>query len=96
MIGYWDEKPVVKTSHPEVMATAFVKPDGAFIAVGNFSWKKQSVTLDIDWKALGLDPSKVEIFMPEIEEFQSAQTLTPSSRISIDVKRGVVVIVKKK
>ena len=54
------------------------------------------MTLDIDWKALGLDPSKVEIFMPEIEEFQSAQTLTPSSRISIDVKRGVVVIVKKK
>ncbi len=96
MIGYWDEKPVVKTSHPEVKATAFVKPDGAFIAVGNFSWKKQNVALDIDWKALSLDPAKVEIYMPEIEEFQAAQKLAPASRIPIDIKRGVVVMVKKK
>ena len=95
MVGYWADKPVVATSHPEVKATAFVKDGGVLIAVGNFSWKKQSVALDIDWKALGLDPSKVEISIPEIEEFQSAQKLTPTSRISIDVKRGVVVLVKK-
>lgn len=96
MIGYWDEEPVVATSHPEVKATAFVKEDGALIAVGNFSWKKQNIALEIDWKALGLDPSKVEIYMPEIEEFQSAQQLTPKSRIAIDIKRGCIVIVKRK
>ena len=95
MIGYWDDKPVVECSHPEVKATAFVKDDGLLIAVGNFSWKKQNVTLKIDWEALGLKEQEVEIYMPEIEEFQSAQKLTPTSRISIDVKRGVVVLVKK-
>jgi hypothetical protein len=34
--------------------------------------------------------------MPEIEEFQAAQKLTSASRIPIDIKRGVVVVVKKK
>ena len=96
MIGYWDDKPVVECSHPEVKATAFVKDDGLLIAVGNFSWKKQSVSLSIDWEALGLKEQEVEIYMPEIEEFQPAQKLTPQSRIEIDIKRGVVVIVKKK
>ena len=96
MIGYWDDKPVVECSHPEVKATAFVKDDGLLIAIGNFLWKRQSVSLSIDWEALGLREQEVEIYMPEIEEFQPAQKLTPQSRITIDIKRGVVVVVKKK
>ena len=96
MVGYWDEKPIVTTSHPEVKATAFVKEDGAMIAVGNFSTSKQTVRLNIDWKSLGLNPAEVEFNIPEIEEFQTAQEFSHIRPITIDPKRGNIIVIKKR
>ncbi len=96
MIGYWAENPIVTTSHPEVKATTYVKEDGAMIAVGNFSENKQTVKLDIDWKSLGLNPTEVEIHIPEIEAFQTTQSFNYMNPITIDPKRGNIIIITKK
>ena len=96
MIGYWDENPIVTTSHPEVKATAFVKEDEVMIAVGNFSTNRQTVRLNIDWKSLGLNPTEVEINIPEIEEFQTSQEFNLANPISIDSKRGNIIVIKKR
>ena len=88
MIGYWDEHPAVTTDSPEVKATAFVRDGRALVALGNFAKEPRSVMLSIDWKSLGLDPSKAKIEARPIQGFQEGRTFAAGEAISMPAKRG--------
>ena len=88
MIGYWDEHPAVTTDSPEVKATAFVREGRTLVALGNFAKEPRSVRLSIDWKRLGLDPSKAKIEARPIQGFQDGRTFAAGETISIPAKRG--------
>ena len=77
MKGWWVPDTPVRTDRPGVLATTYVKPGRALVAVA--SWEKEpvDVALTIDWKALGLDPSRARIAAPAIEGFQPAGVLRP-------------------
>jgi hypothetical protein len=88
MIGYWDEHPAVTTDSPDVKATAFVRDGRTLVALGNFAKEPRSVRLSIDWKRLGLDPSKVKIEARPIQGFQEGHTFAAGEAISMSAKSG--------
>jgi hypothetical protein len=102
MIGWWDTKCPVKTGHKEVMATVYKNKGYAVIALG--SWAKPCVggwadwpnmiKLQIDWKALGLDPKKVKLYAPEIKDFQPEKKFEVTEEIPVDFGKGWLLVVK--
>jgi hypothetical protein len=88
MIGYWDEACPVTTNHPDVKATAYVRPGKVLISIGNFDTQDRTVRLQIDWKKLGLDPAKVKIEAPQVENFQENRTFAVDEPISVKSKEG--------
>ena len=64
MIGYWDKDCPVKTNHPNVKATVYVKAKQTLISIGNFDDNDQKIKLIFDWKALGLNPENVTLKAP--------------------------------
>ncbi len=83
MIGYWDESCPVKTDHPQVLATIYRKKRKTLVALA--SWAKEPVSchLDINWKALGLDPAKSHLVAYHIPGFQHAALFSPGDAIPI-------------
>ncbi|MNU00637.1 hypothetical protein D3C72_2438170 [compost metagenome] len=50
--------------------------------------------LNIDWKKLGIDPSKATITAPEVANFQPAQTFTAKDELPVSKGKGWLLIVK--
>lgn len=96
MIGYWDKECPVQTDNKNVKATVYLKANQTLISIGNFDDKDQGVTLSFDWKALGLDPTKVIVEAPEVKDFQEAKTFKLNDVISVKSKQGWLLILKEK
>jgi len=52
------------------------------------------VKLSIDWAKLGLDPSKVTLHAPAIENFQQETTWKPGDEIVVPKGKGLLIIAK--
>lgn len=96
MLGYWDEDCPVRTSDPEVKATAYVKADQVLVSVGNFSNQDKTVTLSFDWNALGMRPDQVTLEKPEVADFQTAGSLQLQAPIPVKSKEGFLLLLKRK
>ena len=96
MKGYWRDDCPVKTSHPNVKATAYLKPGKMLISLGNFDEQDQTVKLIFNWKALGMTPEKVVLSAPEIKNFQPAETFGINDKIQIKSKKGWLLILETK
>lgn len=94
MKGWWDENSPVITSDDEVKATAFVRKDSVLISIGNFSSEEKQITLNIDWKGIGIKKDRAVCIFPEIENFQNAGTWSPDAGITVPAKEGVIVIIR--
>jgi hypothetical protein len=94
MIGYWNEHPVVRTTDPTVLATAYVKKGKTLISIASWAPNPVKIKLSIDWKALKLDPAKVKLIAPKVEKFQPAQTFQPEDSIPVSPEKGWLLIVR--
>jgi len=94
MIGYWDNNCPVTCSNALVKATLFKGAGISIIAVGNWSQKNQSVSLSVDWAKLGLDPSKVEIFIPQVKNFQDDQRSISLKNLIIPGGKGYLIVLR--
>jgi hypothetical protein len=94
MLGYWNPACPVRADHPDVLATAYVKPGRALISLA--SWAKETVRchLQIDWKALGLDPANARLTAPAIPGFQPQARFTPAEAISVEPGRGWLLLLE--
>ena len=92
MKGWWQSDAPVTTSDAEVKATAFIKNGKTLVALGNFSTSNKTVTLTVDWNALGLDPAKADFFAPVSAGFQSQAIYQPGATITLTAKRGLLLI----
>lgn len=95
MIGYWVPDCPVKTDNPKVLATVFTKDGEAMVSLA--SWAKADVTihLNIDWKYLGLNPSRIEIIAPPIKDFQSSAKYKADEAIRVDSGKGLILLMKE-
>lgn len=94
MRGYWDPACPIRTDSPEVLATAYIRPGRALVAVASWAKAPAKVQLQIDWPALGLDPKKTTCRAPAIENFQPAAVFDPGSGIPVDPGKGWMLILE--
>jgi hypothetical protein len=88
MIGYWVPNCPVKTGHPNVLATAYVRDGKTLVALA--SWAKDSVRcrLAVDWKTLRLESNKSRITAPAIANFQEAASYSIDEEIPVLPGKG--------
>ncbi len=94
MVGFWVPANPVKTGREDVLATAFVREGRTAIALA--SWANEAVDLRpvIDWKVLGLDPTRVRIIAPGIEGFQEARTFAVDEAIPVQPGKGWLLVLQ--
>lgn len=96
MIGYWSENCPIKTSNPEILATVYKKQGAALVAIASWASQDEKITLNIDWKKLGIDPAKAMLSIPEVTNFQQGSTPDLKSEIAIDKGKGLLLVIREK
>jgi hypothetical protein len=96
MLGYWDAACPVRTSSKEVLATVYRRKGKALIALASWAPGKVDVTLNIDWKALGINPAKAAITAPAVEDFQSARSFAAGEAVPVEPLKGWLLLIEER
>jgi hypothetical protein len=88
MRGWWAPDAPVRTGRNDVLATSFLRPDRALVAIASWARDSVAVTLQVDWQALGLDPARVRLYAPEIPGYQPARAFRVGEPIPVPPGRG--------
>jgi hypothetical protein len=92
MLGYWLDDAPVTTDHPRVLATSYVRPEGTLIALASWSNEDETVSVAVDWNALGVAPG-VSADAPAVEGLQAAAKVD-LSQVQVPANQGLFVIVR--
>jgi hypothetical protein len=76
MRGYWLKDTPVRTGNPRVLATTYVRPNLALIALASWSDRDETVALDLNLPALGLS-GPVRVYAPAVPGLQPAAEINP-------------------
>jgi hypothetical protein len=93
MIGYWVPDCPVKTGRPDILATVFKAPGKTMIAIASWAAGPARISLDIDWKALGIDPAKARMILPAVKGFQEAGQIKVGDSFAVPMGKGLAIIV---
>ena len=58
--------------------------------------QSESVTLNIDWKALGINPAKAAITAPAVEDFQSARSFAAGEAVPVEPLKGWLLLIEER
>lgn len=94
MIGYWVDNNPVKTSDAKVQATVYKKAGKAMVAIASWADGDTKVKLNIDWKALGIDPAKAKITASAIKNFQPAKVFIATDEIPVEKGKGWLLVIQ--
>lgn len=94
MIGYWSKDCPVKTSDPNVLATAYVRDGKTLVSIASWAKTAVDVKLTIDWKSLGLDPTHVSITAPDVKGFQPATIFMADESIHVEPAHGWLIVIQ--
>ena len=92
MIGYWDKSCPVKSARDDIPVTIYRKSGKTLVAVASWSGKREAIRLAVDWRALGLDPSKASFFAPRIDGFQREAAFAPTAAIPVAPGKGWLLV----
>ncbi len=67
-VGYWESSEFVKASPADIKVSLFRRPGAALLVLGNVGDATVRATIEPNWKALGLDASRVEALNTETAE----------------------------
>jgi hypothetical protein len=96
MYGYWSPSCPIKVANGNnVQITSYVKQGATLIAIA--SWEKDEVlvSLEIDWKVLGLNPGKAILEASFIPKFQEASRFKPGDLIPVEPGKGWLLILSE-
>ncbi|MDD4018577.1 MAG: DUF6067 family protein, partial [Kiritimatiellae bacterium] len=96
MSGYWDSRCPVQTGHAEILATAYVRPGKALLAIGSWAKQETGIRLAINWKALGIRPDRATFHAPPVDQFQEERRWKPDDTIPVKPLRGWLIIVTER
>ena len=88
MRGWWIANTPVTTGRTDVLATTYLQNGRAMIAVASWATDTAAVPLKINWRALGLDSTRVRITAPAIPNFQPARSFAVGEKIPVAPKKG--------
>jgi hypothetical protein len=86
---------LVKTDNDKVLATVYKKDGSALISIASWADADVDVQLLIEWKKLGIDPSKATITAPEVKNFQSPKSFGMNEKIRVEKGKGWLLVVKE-
>ena len=95
-IGWWDPACPVRTGHPEIKASVYRKDGSALIALASWAKETVAVTLEVDWKALGLDPAKTTFNAPACNGFLRESAILLDLPLPVDPGKGWLLIAEEK
>ncbi len=93
MIGWWAPDVPVKTGRKDVLATVYQRPGKAMVAIASWAPQATSATLQVDWKALGIDPARATITAQAIEGFQPARAFKRDEAIPLEPGKGWLLVI---
>lgn len=93
MKGYWVPETPVTTGEDDVLATSYVKQGSTLVAIASWAAEVKKVRLRIDSRALGIDPLRIVLTAPAIEDFQEATTYRMTDEIPVSPGRGLLLII---
>ena len=94
-IAYCDSNHPVKTGRDDIPVSVYRGKDYALLAIASWAKADEKVSLDIDWKSLGVDPSKAVLHAPPIKGFQTETTWKPGEEIPIPAGKGYFIVLGK-
>jgi hypothetical protein len=92
--GWWAPQSPVRTGRNDVLATSYVREGKTLVAIASWAPDSVAVTLQIDWRGLGLDPARAQIVAPEIAQFQPAARFAPGEPIPVPPGKGWLLVVR--
>lgn len=95
-LGWWNPGCPVKTGCSNVAATVYRQAHRSMVALASWSPEDEESKLEIDYCALGLDPSQIEISIPEIPGFQQKQETADFPRLSVPAGKGWILLLSQK
>jgi hypothetical protein len=95
MYGYWSPNCMVRTNDPKVLTTVYWKKGAALVSIASWAENDADVQLEIDWRALGIDPAMATITAPEVAGFQSAAVLKADDKIRIAKNKGLLLVIRQ-
>jgi hypothetical protein len=93
MIGYWVDGNPIKTDNDKVLVTIYKKEGRVLVSIASWANDDVYVQLKIDWKKLGIDPSKAIITAPEVKNFQQEKTFKLNEKIPVEKGKGWLFII---
>jgi len=93
MVGFWVERRPVKSDRPDVLVTTYRNRGKAMLALASWASRPASVTLAIDWSALGIDPAGATLEAPAIEGFQEARAFKADEPIPVEPGKGWLIAI---
>jgi len=94
-LGYWDPKCPITSPNPKIKVSVYQKNGESMIVIGSWSKKSEQVKLNIDWKALGLNPKTATATLPQITKHQIAGNIDITKPIQVPANTGLFIIIKK-
>jgi hypothetical protein len=79
-----------------VLATTWIRPGAAMVALGSWRDDDVLVRLTIDWQAIGLDPARTLVRAPAIDGFQDAGSWASDARIPVRGKQGLLLLLEQR
>jgi hypothetical protein len=96
MLGYWVDRSPIKTSAKDIKSTVYVKEDKVMIVLASWSDSDKMVSLNIDWKTLGLSMERMELVSPEMLGLQKLERFEADQELIVAKNSGLVLILKSK
>ena len=94
MYGYWDPDCPVRTDHPDILATAYVRKGKTLVALASWAAQPAQCQLVVDWDRLGLDPDKARFTAPKVAGFQEAQVFTAGGPLPVEPGKGWMLLIQ--
>ena len=93
MYGYWSSRCPVRTDNPKVLATVYVGSNKTLVSLASWAAEDVQVRLSVNWRALGIDPTRAVLTAPAVAEFQSAARFSPNDPIPVPKGKGWLLII---
>ena len=93
--GWWETNCPVRTGRDDILATAYLRPGKALVALASWAPEKADVHLQVDWARLGLNPARARFRAPAIAGFQPATEWGPEEAVPVAPKRGWLLLVSE-
>ena len=93
MVGFWNSKCPVCTGNDKIKATVYKQPNKLMIVAGSWSDKDETINLNIDFEALGIDKSRCKAEIPFVKSFQDSHEFSLDAPLTIPAGKGWLILI---